>query len=163
MALAGLNHKMGQSGITNTVLNFGDGTFSPGGQPGAVGYLVGDPHRGIAYMFTMMNEARLGVGMGAVALGYTPEECVKGLETAKPYARRLNVVDGLHGTTVIDDCYNANPASMGAALDTLRSLVQPGGRAVAVLTTRTARHRSGQRDRARTSASSPSRPRWRSA
>ena len=71
VALAGLNHKMGQRGITNTVLNFGDGTFTPGGQPGAVGYLVGEPHRGITYMFTMMNEARLGVGMGAVALGYT--------------------------------------------------------------------------------------------
>lgn len=71
VALAGLNHKMGQRGITNTVLNFGDGTFTPGGTPGAVGYLVGEPHRGIAYMFTMMNEARLGVGMGAVALGYT--------------------------------------------------------------------------------------------
>ncbi|HEY9263909.1 MAG TPA: acyl-CoA dehydrogenase, partial [Mycobacterium sp.] len=36
-----------------------------------VGYLVGEPHRGITYMFHMMNEARLGVGMGAVALGYT--------------------------------------------------------------------------------------------
>lgn len=71
IALTGLNHKMGQRGITNTVLNFGDGTFTPGGRPGAVGYLVGEPHRGIAYMFTMMNEARLGVGMGAVALGYT--------------------------------------------------------------------------------------------
>ena len=71
VALAGLNHKMGQRGITNTVLNFGDGTFTPGGTPGAVGYLVGEPHRGITYMFTMMNEARLGVGMGAVALGYT--------------------------------------------------------------------------------------------
>lgn len=71
VALAGLNHKMGQRGITNTVLNFGDGTFQPGGQPGAVGYLVGEPHRGLAYMFRMMNEARLGVGMGAVALGYT--------------------------------------------------------------------------------------------
>ncbi|WP_313676522.1 acyl-CoA dehydrogenase [Mycolicibacterium sp.] len=71
VALAGLNHKMGQRGITNTVLNFGDGTHQPGGEPGAVGYLVGEPHRGIAYMFTMMNEARLGVGMGAVALGYT--------------------------------------------------------------------------------------------
>ncbi|MCW1958775.1 MAG: acyl-CoA dehydrogenase [Mycobacterium sp.] len=71
VSLAGLNHKMGQRGITNTVLNFGDGTFTPGGQAGAVGYLVGEPHRGIAYMFTMMNEARLGVGMGAVALGYT--------------------------------------------------------------------------------------------
>jgi UDP-N-acetylmuramoyl-tripeptide--D-alanyl-D-alanine ligase len=69
----------------------------------------------------------------ALALGYSPEECVRGLEAARPYARRLNVVDGQHGTTVIDDCYNANPASMAAALDTLRSLVQPGGRAVAVL------------------------------
>ena len=71
VALAGLNHKMGQRGITNTVLNFGDGTFTPDGRAGAVGYLVGEPHRGITYMFTMMNEARLGVGMGAVALGYT--------------------------------------------------------------------------------------------
>ena len=69
----------------------------------------------------------------AVALGYSPEECVKGLELARPYARRLNVVDGLHGITVVDDCYNANPASMNAALDTLRSLVTGTGRAVAVL------------------------------
>jgi alkylation response protein AidB-like acyl-CoA dehydrogenase len=71
VVLAGLNHKMGYRGITNTVLNFGEGTFRPGGEPGAVGYLVGEPHRGISYMFHMMNEARLGVGMGAVALGYT--------------------------------------------------------------------------------------------
>ncbi|HEX2212071.1 MAG TPA: acyl-CoA dehydrogenase family protein, partial [Mycobacterium sp.] len=71
VVLAGLNHKMGQRGITNTVLNLGEGAFTPGGKAGAVGYLVGEPHRGITYMFTMMNEARLGVGMGAVALGYT--------------------------------------------------------------------------------------------
>jgi alkylation response protein AidB-like acyl-CoA dehydrogenase len=71
VVLIGLNHKMGQRGITNTVLSFGDGTYSPGGKPGAIGYLVGEQHRGIAYMFTMMNEARLGVGMGAVSLGYT--------------------------------------------------------------------------------------------
>jgi alkylation response protein AidB-like acyl-CoA dehydrogenase len=71
VVLAGLNHKMGQRGITNTVLNFGEGAHRPGGEPGAVGYLVGEPHRGLAHMFHMMNEARLGVGMGAVALGYT--------------------------------------------------------------------------------------------
>ena len=71
VVLAGLNHKMGQRGITNTVLNFGEGRVPPGGQPGAVGYLVGEPHRGLTYMFHMMNEARLGVGMGAVSLGYT--------------------------------------------------------------------------------------------
>ena len=81
VVLAGLNHKMGQRGITNTVLNFGEGKFSPGGKPGAVGYLVGEPHRGLAYMFTMMNEARLGVGMGAVSLGYTGY--LKSLEYAR--------------------------------------------------------------------------------
>ena len=61
VSISGLNHKMGQRGITNTVLNFN----------GATGYLVGEEHRGIVYMFHMMNEARLGVGMGAVSLGYT--------------------------------------------------------------------------------------------
>ena len=90
VALAGLNHKMGQRGTTNTVLNFGDGTFTPGGEPGAVGYLVGEPHRGLAYMFHMMNEARLGVGMGAVALGYTGY--LKSLEYARerPQGRPLD-------------------------------------------------------------------------
>jgi len=71
VALVGLNHKMGQRGTTNTVLNFGEGAFTPAGKPGAIGYLVGEPHRGLTYMFTMMNEARLGVGMAAVSLGYT--------------------------------------------------------------------------------------------
>ncbi|MDP7704769.1 acyl-CoA dehydrogenase [Mycobacterium sp. TY815] len=71
VVLAGLNHKMGYRGITNTALNFGEGRHQPGGRPGAVGYLVGEPHRGLSYMFHMMNEARLGVGLGAIALGYT--------------------------------------------------------------------------------------------
>lgn len=71
VVLAGLNHKMGYRGITNTLLNFGEGRFAPGGSPGAVGYLVGEANRGLACMFHMMNEARIGVGMGAVLLGYT--------------------------------------------------------------------------------------------
>ncbi|MGY1855345.1 acyl-CoA dehydrogenase [Modestobacter sp. SYSU DS0290] len=71
VVLAGLNHKMGYRGTTNTLLNFGEGGHTPGGRPGAVGFLVGELHRGLTYMFTMMNEARIGVGMGATALGYT--------------------------------------------------------------------------------------------
>ncbi|WP_448615375.1 acyl-CoA dehydrogenase [Modestobacter sp. URMC 112] len=71
VVLAGLNHKMGYRGTTNTALNFGEGVHTPGGRPGAVGFLVGDLHRGLTYMFHMMNEARIGVGMGATALGYT--------------------------------------------------------------------------------------------
>ena len=62
--LAGLNHKMGYRGTVNTVLNFGEAG-------GAVGFLVGEPHKGLAYMFHMMNEARIGVGVGAAALAYT--------------------------------------------------------------------------------------------
>ena len=93
VALAGLNHKMGQRGITNTVLNFGDGTFAPAGSAGAVGYLVGEPHRGLAYMFTMMNEARMGVGMAAVALGYTGY--LKSLQYARerPQGRPITAKD----------------------------------------------------------------------
>jgi len=70
VVLAGLNHKMGYRGTVNTLLNFGEGRFRPGGRPGAVGYLVGEAHRGLSCMFHMMNEARIGVGLGAVALGY---------------------------------------------------------------------------------------------
>ncbi len=61
VTLAGLNHKMGFRGTTNAVLAFDDAT----------GHLVGEAGRGLQYMFHMMNEARIGVGAGAVALGYT--------------------------------------------------------------------------------------------
>lgn len=71
VVLAGLNHKMGYRGTTNTLLNFGEGKFTPDGKPGAIAYLVGEPHKGLSYMFHMMNEARIGVGLGAAALGYT--------------------------------------------------------------------------------------------
>lgn len=71
VVLAGINHKMGWRGTVNTAPVFGDGAFRPGGEAGAVGYLVGEPNRGLSYMFRMMNEARLGVGLVATALGYT--------------------------------------------------------------------------------------------
>ncbi|WP_193074362.1 acyl-CoA dehydrogenase [Pseudomonas sp. FME51] len=64
VTLAGLIHKMGYRGTTSTMLNFGE-------KGGAVGYLVGEPHQGLAQMFHMMNEARIGVGLGSVMLGYT--------------------------------------------------------------------------------------------
>jgi butyryl-CoA dehydrogenase len=62
VALAGLNHKMGYRGTVNAALNFGED------EP-CRGYLVGDPGKGLVYMFQMMNEARIGVGLGAAALG----------------------------------------------------------------------------------------------
>ena len=70
--LAGVNHKMGYRGTVNCLLNFGEGSrHRPEGRAGAIGYLIGPAHQGLGLMFHMMNEARIGVGLGAVALGYT--------------------------------------------------------------------------------------------
>ena len=75
VALAGLNHKCGWRGTTNTLLNFGEGkypvTSAGSDQPaaGAIGYLVGRPGEGLKCMFHMMNEARIGVGLAATVLG----------------------------------------------------------------------------------------------
>ena len=68
------------------------------------------------------------------ALGYSAGECAAGLEAARPYARRLNLVDAPGGVTILDDCYNANTFSVVAALDTVQELARAqNGRAVAVL------------------------------
>ena len=76
VALAGLNHKLGWRGTTNTLLNFGEGKFPVGSSAGldgkgagAVAYLVGQPGDGLRCMFHMMNEARIGVGIAATMLG----------------------------------------------------------------------------------------------
>jgi alkylation response protein AidB-like acyl-CoA dehydrogenase len=82
VALAGLNHKCGWRGTTNTLLNFGEGKFKPGGEAGAIGYLVGQPGEGLRCMFHMMNEARIGVGMAATMLG------MAGYEASLDYARQ---------------------------------------------------------------------------
>jgi butyryl-CoA dehydrogenase len=82
VALAGLNHKCGWRGTTNTLLNFGEGKHLPGGRAGAIGYLVGRPGEGLRCMFHMMNEARIGVGMAATMLG------MAGYEVALDYARQ---------------------------------------------------------------------------
>jgi alkylation response protein AidB-like acyl-CoA dehydrogenase len=81
ITLAGLNHKMGFRGTVNTVLGFGEGAHRPGGEVGAVGYLIGEASRGLAYMFHMMNESRIAVGLGATSIGYA------GYTKALRYAR----------------------------------------------------------------------------
>ncbi len=100
--LAGLNHKMGFRGTTNAVLSFTDSTA----------YLVGDQGRGLAYMFQMMNAARIGVGAGAVALGYT------GYLHALAYAR-----ERLQGRPVADKDPAAPPVPIIRHPDVRRMLL----------------------------------------
>lgn len=62
VAVAGLNHKMGQRGTPNCLLNFGE-------SGDCLGYLVGEPNKGLSYMFHMMNEARIVVGTNSAMSG----------------------------------------------------------------------------------------------
>jgi butyryl-CoA dehydrogenase len=57
---AGIYGKMGQKGYIAAHLMYGE-------QGDCLGYLVGEPNRGLAYMFQMMNEARIGTGLVAAA------------------------------------------------------------------------------------------------
>ncbi|MDM0013246.1 acyl-CoA dehydrogenase [Variovorax sp. J22P168] len=88
VALAGLNHKLGWRGTTNTLLNFGEGKYPVDGKAGAVGYLVGQPGKGLHCMFHMMNEARIGVGTAATMLGmagyHASLEYAKGRPQGRP-------------------------------------------------------------------------------
>lgn len=57
-----IEHKLGIHASPTCVMAYGD-------NGGAVGYLLGEANRGLEYMFIMMNEARLGVGLQGIALG----------------------------------------------------------------------------------------------
>ncbi|HEX6240473.1 MAG TPA: acyl-CoA dehydrogenase, partial [Polyangiales bacterium] len=89
VALAGLNHKLGWRGTVNTLLNFGEGTYPVRGKAGAIGYLVGEPGKGLACMFHMMNEARIGVGTAAVMLGLAGYYASLEYARARPQGRPL--------------------------------------------------------------------------
>jgi butyryl-CoA dehydrogenase len=74
VAVAGLNHKMGFRGTSNCLLNFGE-------NDGAIGWRIGEIGQGLPIMFHMMNEARIGVGMGAASMAY------RGYVQSADYAR----------------------------------------------------------------------------
>lgn len=88
-----LEHKLGIHASPTAVLAFGD-------NDGAIGYLVGEENKGLAYMFTMMNEARLKVGLQGVAisdrayqaaLSYAKER-VQGRSMDNPGAGRVSIL-----------------------------------------------------------------------
>ena len=67
---ASIEHKLGIHASPTCTMIYGDG-FAEDGEPGAVGWLVGEENRGLACMFTMMNNARLAVGIQGVAVAET--------------------------------------------------------------------------------------------
>ena len=94
VATAGIYHKMGYKGAPIAHLMMGANN-------NCLGYLVGEAHQGLKYMFQMMNEARLGVGMNAVAIAsaayYTSLEYAK----QRPQGRKINEKDNTKPQTPI--------------------------------------------------------------
>ena len=81
---AGIEHKLGIKGSPTCTMVFGDGE-------GAVAYLVGEPNKGLATMFAMMNDARLAIGLQGVGVAE------RATQQALAYARERRQGRGLAG------------------------------------------------------------------
>ncbi|MDB5730402.1 MAG: acyl-CoA dehydrogenase-like, partial [Variovorax sp.] len=79
----------------------GEGKYPVDGKPGAIGYLVGAPGKGLHCMFHMMNEARIGIGMAAAMLGMAGYEASLDYAKNRPQGRAVQKA-GADGGVVKD-------------------------------------------------------------
>ena len=116
-----LEHKLGIHGSPTCTMIYGDGRY--GAEPGAIGWLVGEENRGLACMFTMMNNARLAVGMQGVGI------CEAATQKAVAYARerRQGRSPGSSGPSMSPIVNHPDVMRM---LTTMRALTE-GSRAIA--------------------------------
>ena len=82
LVCASIEHKMGIHGSATAVMSFGEG-------PGAMGWLVGEPNHGLACMFTMMNHARLNVGLEGVAISERAYQQARGFALDRVQGKTL--------------------------------------------------------------------------
>lgn len=91
---AGDFQKMGQKGYSTTHLVFGD-------QNKCVGWLVGERHQGLGYMFQMMNEARIGVGQTAASVAMAAYQAALQYAKERPQGRLASEKDPLKPPALI--------------------------------------------------------------
>ncbi|MBO0936144.1 acyl-CoA dehydrogenase [Fibrella sp. HMF5335] len=84
----GVYHKLGQKGVPAMHLTMGEAD-------NCIGYLVGQPHQGLPYMFQMMNGARIGVGMTAAGIATAAYHAALQYARERPQSRRLNEKNAL--------------------------------------------------------------------
>jgi butyryl-CoA dehydrogenase len=96
VVVSGLYHKLGYRGCPIVQLSIGD-------KNDCRGWLVGEPHSGLKYMFQMMNEARIGVGMGATAMATAAYYAALEYSKTRRQGRRLSQKDpGLPPVPIIE-------------------------------------------------------------
>ncbi len=93
LVCASIEHKLGIHGSATAVMSFGEGA-------GAIGWLVGEPNQGLACMFTMMNHARLNVGLEGVAISERAYQQARGYALDRVQGRTLGR-EGAPSATII--------------------------------------------------------------
>ncbi len=91
---AGIYHKMGYKGAPIAHLSIGS-------NDGTLGYLVGEPHKGLSYMFQLMNEARISVGLNATAIGTAAYYASLAYAKERPQGRKISEKDPAKPQTAI--------------------------------------------------------------
>jgi alkylation response protein AidB-like acyl-CoA dehydrogenase len=89
----GVYHKLGQKGVPAMHLTMGD-------RDDCHGYLLGEPHKGLSYMFQMMNDARIGVGMTGASIVSAAYYASLQYAKERPQSRRLNNKNALDNPQV---------------------------------------------------------------
>ena len=88
IAVSQVYHKLGYRGTPIVELSIGE-------KGDCRGYLVGEPHQGLIYMFQMMNEARIGVGLGAAAIASAAYYAALNYARERPQGRKATNKDPL--------------------------------------------------------------------
>ncbi len=112
LVCAGLEHKLGIHASPTCTMSFGE-------NGGATGYLVGEENQGLKYMFTMMNNARLSVGLQGVAISEAAYQAAKAYAEERVQGAAIGDKSGAKTAIV-------NHPDVKRMLSTMKALTQAG-------------------------------------
>lgn len=110
-----IEHKLGIHGSPTCVLQFGD-------EGGAVGYLIGEENRGMSYMFTMMNNARLSVGVQGLAIAERSYQDAVDYANERKQGRALTAAPGTSSPIIEHPDVRRTLLTMKAYIEAMRGL-----------------------------------------
>jgi 3-(methylthio)propanoyl-CoA dehydrogenase len=116
LACVSVEHKMGIKASPTCVMSYGDGG-------GAVGYLIGEANQGMRYMFTMMNNARLSVGLEGLALAERAYQDALAYSQERRQGRAPGAPAGEHSLIIDHPDVRRMLLTMRAYIEAMRSLI----------------------------------------
>ena len=119
-----LEHKLGIHASPTCVMAFGES------EGGAIGELVGDPHDGMRQMFTMMNDARLGVGLQGLAIAERAAQHAEAYARDRLQGRAPGAAPGAQSPIIDHPDVRRMLLETRAAIDAMRALCYENARAL---------------------------------